>query len=286
MRFSGEGMRQMNTYALVKDHPGGISITDAITIQGNRRRPIRLEKAGDPIDLMSVDIDTFTRSAWSGLIRQMFLTGALSAVHQKVPVDRAALFDAAYGKLMETGGNQSGIAGAPVTVQIEPGVQVGVMNVPTMKTELPDVPTPQALQTASAVLEPGVMVPGVMPQTGVTVLEELPTHDGAARVAGQIADGLNAPAKIVDEPKPAKKKKKASKEPSAEEVAAPQEQTETFDTWKANLDFQTQKSRVADSEDKDFLRWVASKDESRQLQKIASARLAELLALEQPKSGG
>jgi hypothetical protein len=284
----------MNTYALVRPYPNGLSITDAIMMVGNKRRPIKLDRPGDTIDLELVDVPSFCRSSYHGIIRTLFLSGVISAARQKISDLQADKIQMEFQKLEESGGHLSGIAGAPSVVQLEPGIQVGVMNMPSVENMLPDVPTPPGMETTSVQLEPGIMVPGVAKQEGVQALPELPTNAGAESVSKILEAGLNAPgvvmADVPEAPKGKKSKKsKTVKEPAVGahpvgEPAPTDHQTgssDQFQNWKNNLDFQTQKTSVLESSDRNFLGWVASKDDSRQLQKIAQARLAELDALAQ-----
>ena len=238
-------MRKLNTYVLVHDHPAGLAITDAITIDGNRRKPITLKVAGDSIDLTKVDIDTYCKSAWCGTIRNLFLSGVIASDQQEVSNDRGALFDAAYGVLQENGGNTSGIAGAPRVIQIAPGLQVGVMNVEDINDKLPSIPTIPAVVEATMELEPGVMAPGRNMPGSEPVQQATKTKKS--------------------------KKKKGKKEPGAGAT-----NNKDYSDWKFNMDFQSQKTKIAESTDKDFLTWVIENDDSRQLQKIATARLVEL----------
>jgi hypothetical protein len=242
---------QMNTYVLARPYPAGLSVTDAITISGNKRRPIRFERQGDAIDLMAVDVETFARSAYVGIIRHLFLTGMLMAVPVEVPEPRASLITEAFQKLQENGGNASGLIGSPTMIQLEPGVQIGVMGIPDMANKLPEGLPISPVETNSRELEPGVMVPGG---------------------SGQMEPPQVVASEESSAPK-GKKGKKSKKDPAGQAKA---EAAPGYENWKVNVDFQTQKSRVAESTDKDFLTWVSTKDESRQLQKIASARLAEL----------
>jgi hypothetical protein len=238
---------QMNTYALARPYPAGMSITDAITISGNKRRPIRFERQGDAVDLNSVDVETYARSAYTGMIRHLFLTGVLMSLPVEVPEERAQLLVDAFQRLQENGGNASGLAGAPMVMKMEAGVQIAVMGIPDMENKLPDLPPPiSPVEINSRQLEPGVMVPGL------TIQEEVPAV---------------VPTQVVG-----KKNRKSKKDPGTTPAAV----VPGYESWKDNLDFQTQKSRVAESEDKKFLAWVVANEESRQIQKIASARLAEL----------
>ncbi len=248
-------MPTMNTYSLARPYPGGLSITDAITISGNRRRPVRLERAGDTIDLTAVDVETFSRSAYGGTIRHLFLTGVLASGPQEIPVARHSELTTAFLTLQENGGNRSGLAGAPTVIQLEGGLAVGVMNMPDPENRLPDLPIDPALVIVSRQLEPGIVAPGA----------PAGSEGGAKALAQQLAE----------QPKSAKKRR-GRKDPAADEQeeAAPQDQG--FSRWKDNIDFQTQKTRVMESTNQEFLAWVAQNDESRQLQKIAAARLAEI----------
>jgi hypothetical protein len=196
---------------------------------------------------MAVDVETFCRSAYHGMIRHLFLTGVLMAIPIEVAEPRASDLQDAFSRLQENGGHMTGMIGEPQTVMLESGVQVGVMNIPDASTKLPDLPSEPAAVTQSHQLEPGVTVPGV-------TLEP-----------AQVAP--------AQEEQTSKKKKKGKKDPAG---ASAQDATPTYENWKENLDFQTQKTKIAESTDKNFLAWVSSNDESRQLQKIASARLAEL----------
>ncbi len=270
-------MPTMNTYALARPYPGGLSITDAIMIDGNRRRPVTLERAGDAIDLDRADVDTFTRSAYGGTIRQLFLSGVLMSIPQSVSSQREILFQEAFNRLNENGGNRSGIAGAPSVIQVEQGMHVGVMNLPDAANKLPDVPTPSGLEIRSMELARGIMAPGAgLVRTDIRGLDPGMGVQGAQQGGAQMEAGLTAPAGApqAEAPKGGKKGKKGRKDPASEAAAPPAVQG--YDTWKNNLDFQTQKTRVSESTDQAFLAWVSKNDESRQLQKIADARLAEL----------
>lgn len=272
-------MPSMNTYALARPYPGGLSITDAIMIVGNRRRPVALEKAGDAIDLNQADVDTFTRSAYGGTIRQLFLSGVLMSVPQKLTSERELLFLEAFNRLNENGGNRSGIAGAPTVVQVEQGMHVGVMNLPDINNKLPDVPTPVGLETRSMELEPGIVAPGAgLVRTDIKGLDPGKGAPAMQQGGAQIEAGLTAPvvAPQAAAPQAVKKAGKKGRKDPAGEVPAPVPAAKGFEDWKNNLDFQTQKTRVAESTDQAFLAWVSKNDESRQLQKIADARLAEL----------
>jgi hypothetical protein len=46
--------------------------------------------------------------------------------------------------------------------------------------------------------------------------------------------------------------------------------------WKLNLDFQTQKRTILESNDTKFLNMVAEKDESIQFRKLAQTRLSQV----------
>ncbi len=236
---------QMNTYVLAKDHPVGIAMSDAVNIVENkRRRPIFFRLAGDEINLETVDVLSFTKSAYKGTIRHLHLTGVLLSKPVEVSEERGKELMDAYNKLLEDGGNLTGMSGSPVVVMLEPGLQVGVLNVDDPNQAMPNAlpETPPISQTGSNAmsLDGGITVPHLDP-------------------AAPQSDDSGQP----------KKGKGAKKDPGTE-------QAEVVTSWKANRDLASQKALVAESSDKAFLQTVASTDESRQLQKIASARLAEI----------
>jgi hypothetical protein len=268
---------KMTTYALAREYPRGMSIVDAITIVNGRKRvPITLMKVGDKIDLELVDVLSFSKSAFSGTIRHLFLTGVLAAEVQEVSQARGVALEEAFLRLNETGGHPTGMIGDPTIVMLEPGVTIGVQNIPEMQTELPVATMGTGADSLSVRLEPGSAAPGAILDPAANTPPPAPKPDIRDQAAGIKPPGLDQGNQVIEQKAEAPKKRRGRKDPAAQEAAAEAPKVETFERWKDNLDLQTQKGRVAISEDRDFLRWVAEHDESRQLQKIAAARLAEL----------
>lgn len=245
-------MRNLTTYALALDLAYGATIQDVVVIGKNGiRKAATLKKRGDQIDLETVDIPMFCRSVYCGLIQQMLMRGTLIAVPQKVAVALGSRFDDAINKLIQSGGHPTGFSDErPEIVMIGPGSQVAVGRVP--EVPLPEVVAPKPLNNgayrAPTVLEAGLQVPPEL-EPG--------------------ADEL-----IIGEKKPGAPKPEP--EPQIIEQGLAAGGRSGYANWKLNLAFGDQKTTVLDSVDPNFLEWVQSSDDSKQLQKLAAQRLQDL----------
>lgn len=233
------------TYVLAHDHPLGIAMPDAVNIVENRRRrPIFFKNAGDEINLETVDVPSFTKSAHSGTIHALHLQGVLRSKAVEVTEARGRALTVAFNTLMVDGGMMQGINSVLKTRVLEPGLTVGTMGAP----DFPNIPMSDGsvispTKSVASQIEPGVTAPNIDPAS-----QEL-------SMASAVAAEALAP----------------QKDPGMAAAA-----TAPSTDWKYDLDLQSQKSRLAESTDKDFLAEVAKSGPSRQLQKIAQARLAEL----------
>ncbi len=228
--------------------PYGFSITDCLTVDGNRKKPVTFSKIGDQIDLNHVDIKSMVKSAVSGQINRLLVGGALSTVQQEVSEDREREIQMALSEFGLSNYNDHPMAAPVKYVTLEPGVMVAVSIAPEKPKDV-QIIEPEPLPM-TAQLEPGLMAP-----------------TGAA--GGQNAEAIDAPP--ASEAPTTKTKKKSSKKADG----LPAEKANPYLEWKFNMDFQTQKRTIVESTDLEFLKWVAVNDDTIQFQKLAQTRLAE-----------
>jgi hypothetical protein len=258
-------MPVLNTFILaVQPSNWGANISDVVVVGGKViKSPLRLLEKGDGIDLTKVDVTSFCRSLHSGIIRDMVMRGSLIGVQQEVTEELFAQFQSETNRLLsvspklEPYSRQSSQA-----VVIGPGLQAGVgrpegpgaeYEPPTSLAEFP---------------RPNVMR-GMRVDTGGQIGPGLAAGapQGQAPAGGDLEISVGA----IAHPEPPAAQVEPEKAPVAKEDA-----TEVQSSWKKNLSFQDQKKKISESTDETFLEEVAAKDESKQFQKLAAARLAEL----------
>jgi hypothetical protein len=258
-------MPVLNTFILaVQPSNWGANISDVVVVGSKGiKTPLRLLRKGDGIDLNTVDVTSFCRSLHSGIIRDMVMRGSLIGVQQDVSEDRFAQFQSETNRLLaispklEPYSRQSSQA-----VVIGPGLQAGVGRPETPGAEY-EPPT-----TLAEFPRPNVMM-GMRVDTGGQVGPGL--ADGAPQSRVPASGAVEVPVGAIAHPELPAAQVEPEKAPVAKEEAG-----DTQSSWKKNLSFQDQKKKINESMDEAFLEEVAAKDESRQFQKLAQARLNEL----------
>jgi len=128
------------TYKLIENYgsPGiGMTLEDVFYNWQGRQPFVNMQKAGDFIDLIKVDIPSFCRSATKGLIQKLLNQGVLTVHRQEVP-------EWCYNRLQE----EMSFARNPSDtrprefdiVTLEPGVQIAIHKKPDPPRELPKPP--------------------------------------------------------------------------------------------------------------------------------------------------